>query len=233
MRGLWDTVSFSDSTSWEVIFAGFFIGFIFRKFHKKEWGKSIANIGFLTIPALIISVLIFALPNKTGDDKRYFYSLVEDIEKMDSDYRQWRKENPRGVVNPEWRKDRDFLSEERERVAGEIIVKLTNQVFFVLFLSLGFFRKRWNIRGFFSDIQADIETKSRERKENENRAKQEREAEELRIKRLEEKRLNLELERERTQQVLAESSVKIKKLDTERPEKEENLSKIIDKLDDL
>lgn len=231
--GLWNTVNFSELSHWEVIVAGFFIGFIFRKFHKGEWGKNIANIGFLTIPALIISVLVFTLPNKTEADKAYFYSITADIEKMNADYKQWRDKNPKGTVNPEWRKERDSLSEERKKVAGEIIKKLTNQVFFILFLVLGFFQKKWNLREELSNVKDDIQTAYRKSNEKKNRIKQEIKNEELRIKRLEEKKLNLDLEKEKTKQVQAESSVKLKKLDIERPEKEQNLSKIIDKLDDL
>ncbi|GMM86952.1 hypothetical protein [Pseudoalteromonas sp. MTN2-4] len=233
LSGLWNTLSFSENSSWEVIFAGFLTGFIFKKFHKKEWGKSIANVGFLTIPALIISLLIFVLPNKTEGDKKYYYSLVDSGKKMDADYRQWRDKNPLGVLNPEWQKERDLLSKEQKKEKEKIITKLTNQAFFFLFLLWGFFYKTSSLKEGLSDIKNEIQTLLREKKERKERAQQEAENEKLRMKRLEEKAINLEIEKERTKQAQAESAVKLKKLDVERPEKEKNLSKIIDKLDGL
>jgi hypothetical protein len=247
LEGLWGLVSPSVSlefSPWEMIFYSFLLGFIFKKFHKKEWGKNFKNSGFITIPLLCFVSLILLAPNQIKDDRNYYHSLIDDAKSMDIDYKQWRAKNLQGKVNPEWKKQRDFLSKQRELTTNEIIVKLSNQIFFLLFFALGFFYKKYTIRNYLSKIKNEYQTVSREideKKEREKnriesekrRAENERKAEELRVKQLEEKKLNIELEKERTKQIEAESSVKLKKLDVERPEKEEKLSKILDKLDDL
>jgi hypothetical protein len=247
LEGLWGLVSPSVSlefSPWEMIFYSFLMGFIFKKFHKKEWAKNFNNLGFITIPLLCFLALILLAPNQIKDDRNYYHSLIDDVKKMDVDYNQWRKKSPQGTVNPEWTKERDFLSREKIRISNEIIVKLSNQMFFLLFFTLGFFYKKYTIRNYLSKINNEYQTVSREidekkereknRIESEKRqAENERKAEELRVKKLEEKRLNIELEKERTKQIEAESSVKLKKLDVERPEKEKNLSEILNKLDEL
>jgi len=247
LEGVWGLISPSVSleySPWEMIFYSFLMGFIFKKFHKKEWAKNFKNIGVITIPLLCFLSLVLLAPNQIKDDRNYYISIIEDAKIMDIDYKQWRAKNLRGKVNPEWKKERDFLSRQKTLTVNEIIVKLSNQIFFVLFFILGFFYKKYTIINYISKIKNEYQTVSREideKKELEKnriesekiQVENERKAEELRVKQNENKRLDIELERERTKQVEAESSVKLKKLDVERPEKEEKLSKILDKLDDL
>lgn len=243
LEGLWGLVSPSVSlefSPWEMIFYSFLMGFIFKKFHKKEWAKNFNNLGFITIPLLCFLALILLAPNQIKDDRNYYHSLIDDVKKMDVDY----KKSPQGTVNPEWTKERDFLSREKIRISNEIIVKLSNQMFFLLFFTLGFFHKKYTVRNYFSRLKSNWETVSREieqkkqqeknRIESEKRqAEQKAERERNTLENIKKVKLDIELEKERTKQIEAESAVKLKKLDVERPEKEKNLSEILNKLDEL
>lgn len=244
LQGLWDLVSFSELSHWKMVFLGFLMGFVLKKFYTKQWWGDVKNSGLVIVPVAIFVSLFILTDSYTKDNKSHLYDIKEKVRVMDYDYDQWRNKNPKGTVNPEWKKEREYTRKEIAHYRDIILVKLSNQSFFLLFLIVGFLYKKYTIRNTFHQIKSEWKTISREadeKKEREKnriesekrRAENERRAEELRAKQLEEKRLNIELEKERTKQIEAESSVKLKKLDVERPEKEEKLSKILDKLDDL
>lgn len=244
LQGLLNLVSFSELSHWKMIFYGFLIGFIFKKFHSKEWGESINNIGFITIPLAAFLVLAVMAPNSTKTDKEHYSDITKTALKMDTDYRQWREKNWNKEVNPEWKKERDSLSNEINETHSEIIIKLSNQLFFILFIFIGFFYKKHTLKNYFSRVKNEYQEVSREVKLKKEQEKQHKELEEkqaydelkneeLRLRRMEEKRLEITLEKERTKQKEAESSVELKKLDVERPEKEKNISNLLKKLDDL
>lgn len=239
INALLNLLSFSVTSHWNMIFLGFTIGILVRRFssHIKSWW-------LLSYP-IIFFVAIYPLSDTyTEYHKRNLAVSKEIVREMNYDYDQWKRKNPHGTINPEWVKKLEKDKESLFYFKNAIIINLSDQLFYIIFLALGFLCKKYtfrnayynfksaykrNLRGYEIKIQQEKNRIRSEKIKAENAIK----AEELRVQQLEEKKLEAKIEEERTKQIEAESAVKLKKLDVERPEKEKNISRLIDKLDDL
>lgn len=200
LKGLWDLVSFSELSHWKMIFLGILIGFILKKFYTKQWWADVKNSGLVIVPVAIFVSLFILTDSYTKDNKSHLYDIKEKARVMDYDYDQWRNKNPKGAINPEWKKEREYTRKEIVYYRDMILVKLSNQSFFLLFLIVGFFYKKHTIRNAFVFIKNDWERVSREIDEKEEREKKRIESEKRQAKKLEEKRVNIELEKEQKKQ---------------------------------
>jgi len=240
LQGLWDLVSFSESSHWKMVFLGFLIGFVIKKIHTKQWFPNFQNLWIITYPVTFVLIVGVFGDSFTIENKTPLYDAKETARVMDYDYDQWRNKDPNGTVNPEWEKEREHTRKEIIYYRELILVQLSNQTFFFLFLIVGFFYKKHTFRNAIYQVKSGYQAISKEIDSKKEQAVYEKKQEELeekrdeeRTKRLEEMSIQRGLEAEKARVAEAEASVKLKELDKTRPEKEEKLSKILDKLDDL
>ena len=102
LKGVLDLLSFSEPSHWNMIFLGFIIGILVRRFSNK-----IKSWWLLSYP-IIFFVAIYPLSDTfTVYDKKNLAVSKEIVREMNYDYDQWKRKNPRGTINPEWVKELD------------------------------------------------------------------------------------------------------------------------------
>ena len=241
-----ELVTFGYGTLWLVSFIGAFIGFCLYKAFLNQWNRALV---FLSVFVIFIFTLA---PFKTTDTIEAYKENIIDLDKQNKSYEDWRIQNPSKTYFDLKKTEqganfleslefsKDFVIKQRY----EIAINIAHQFLFHLFWIITFILCFPKVREVFSKVSNKVEEHNRVKKQKTEaeeseirlqkrlKAREER-AEDQRLKDNESKKLDIELEREKARQSEAEASVKLKKLDVERPEKEEKLSSILDKIDDL
>lgn len=165
LKGVLDLLSFSEPSHWNMIFLGFIIGILVRRFSNK-----IKSWWLLSYP-IIFFVAIYPLSDTfTVYDKKNLAVSKEIVREMNYDYDQWKRKNPRGTINPEWVKELDKEKESLLYFKNSILIKLSNQFFYMIFLVIGFLCKKYTFRNAYYNFKSAYK---RNLRESENKKEQE------------------------------------------------------------
>lgn len=243
---------FKSGEYWLIVTFGLAIGITIANYFNGKWKPH--PVGILILIFLPANFFIFQVSSTNNAKAKYIE--IESSFREKSDYYYSLNKTKRDKVNKSsWMVQYKEDEARRNFIRGHIIKSLSLQFLFTFFSVFSFIFILFNFNPTIKKYRDKINEKREEEKarktfneriakkqeaqkrlkfeEDQANEKQRKLEEQAELRRLEEERLKLEVEREKTKQIELNASLELKRLEKERPAKEENLSKILEKIEKL
>lgn len=243
---------FKSGEYWLIVIFGLATGITIANYINGKWKPH--PIGILILIFLPANFFIFQISYVDEAQKKYIdYKYI--VENKENHYLKLSKTKRDKIKSSVWMSEFKVEKIIRDVNKNRIIKSLSLQFLFTFFSVLSFIFIVFNFNPTIKNYRDKIEAKREEEKarktfneriakkqeeqkclkfeDDQEKEKQRKIEEQVELRRLEEERLKLEIEKEKTKQVELSASIELKRLEKERPAKEENLSKILEKIEKM
>lgn len=246
------TFNFKSGEYWLIVIFGLATGITIANYLNGKWKPH--PIGILILIFLPAQFFIFQV-SSTNNAKEEYSAIESSFREKSSFFYNLNKTKRDKVNKSSWMIQYKKDKARRSFIRGYIIKSLSLQFLFTFFSIFSFIFIVFNFNPTIKKYRDKIEAKREEEKarktfneriakkqeeqkrlkfeDDQEKEKQQKIEEQAELRRLEEERLKLEIEKEKTKQVELSASIELKRLEKERPAKEENLSKILEKIEKM
>lgn len=246
------TFDFKSGEYWLIVIFGLATGITIANYLNGKWEPHpIGVIILIFLPLFFFAIQI----DSTNITQKKYIDYKHAVENKEDFYSKLSKADRDEIKDSIWISEFELEKIIRDVNKSRVIKSLSLQFLFTFFSAFSFIFIVFNFNPTIKKYRDKVEAKREEEKarktfnervakkqeeqkrlnfeEEQEKEKQRKIEEQAELRRLEEERLKLEIEKEKTKQVELGASIELKRLEKERPAKEENLSKILEKIEKM